>query len=50
MILNDKEKYGNNLPVPDKIMTDILEHLAEMSAPYGTKMHIENGIATVILE
>ena len=28
-IVIDKEKYGNNLPVPDKIMTDILEHLAD---------------------
>ena len=27
-IAADKEKYGNNLDAPDKIMTDILEHLA----------------------
>ena len=26
-ILRDKEKYGNNVDAPDKIMTDILEHL-----------------------
>ncbi len=28
-IVMDKEKYGNNLDVPDKITTDILEHLAD---------------------
>ncbi len=28
-LLNDKEKYGNNLTGPDKIMTDILEHIAD---------------------
>ena len=27
-IINDKEKYGNNMTIPDKIMTDILENLA----------------------
>ena len=29
MILNDKEKYGNNMDAPDRIMTDILEHLGD---------------------
>ena len=28
-IASDKEKYGNNLDMPDKIMTDILTHLAD---------------------
>ena len=28
-IIRDKEKYGNNMDAPDKIMTDILEHLAD---------------------
>ena len=28
-IIKDKEKYGNNLPVPDAIMTDITKHLAD---------------------
>ncbi len=28
-IVADVEKYGNNLPLPDKIMTDITKHLAE---------------------
>lgn len=28
-IVRDKEKYGNNIDAPDKIMTDILEHLAD---------------------
>ena len=27
-VINDKEKYGNNMDAPDKIMTDILDHLA----------------------
>lgn len=27
----------------------IIEHLAELSAPYGTKMHVENGIGVVEL-
>jgi len=36
------------LPTPDK-GTAILERLAEMSAPYGTKMEIHDGIATVVL-
>ena len=38
----------NGLPAPAQ-GTAILDHLAEISAPYGTKMQIENGIATVIL-
>lgn len=28
-IIRDKEKYGNNMDAPDKIMTDILGHLAD---------------------
>lgn len=28
-IVADKEKYGNNMDAPDRIMTDITEHLAE---------------------
>lgn len=28
-IIKDKEKYGNNIDAPDRIMTDILEHLAD---------------------
>ena len=28
-IIADIEKYGNNLPLPDKIMTDITKHLAD---------------------
>ncbi len=28
-IIKDKEKYGNNLPVPDAIMTGITKHLAD---------------------
>ncbi len=28
-ITADSEKYGNNLPLPDKIMTDISNHLAD---------------------
>ena len=28
-IIADTEKYGNNLPLPDKIMTDISNHLAD---------------------
>ena len=28
-IIRDKEKYGNNLTTPDKIMTDITNHLAD---------------------
>ncbi len=28
-VINDKEKYGNNLPVPDAIMTRITKHLAD---------------------
>ena len=39
IILADKEKYGNNLDIPDKIMTDILEHLADR---YCGK-HLERG-------
>jgi formate C-acetyltransferase len=28
-ILADREKYGNNLPLPDRIMKELLEHLAD---------------------
>lgn len=28
-IIADTEKYGNNLPLPDKILTDITNHLAD---------------------
>ncbi len=28
-ILNDSEKYGNNMPLPDRITTDILTHIAD---------------------
>ena len=28
-IIADTEKYGNNLPIPDKIMTTILNHIAD---------------------
>lgn len=38
----------NGLPAPAKD-DSILHRLAELSAPYGTKMHIENGIAAVVL-
>ena len=36
------------LPAPAE-GTAILERLAQMSAPYGTKFEIKDGIATVVL-
>ena len=39
----------NGMPAPAKDDA-ILHRLAEMSAPYGTKMEIKDGIATVIID
>lgn len=44
----DLPRSRNGLPAPAKD-TRILEYLAEMSAPYGTKLEIKDGIATVVL-
>ncbi len=44
----DLPKSRNGLPAPAKD-DSILRRLAEMSEPYGTKMRIENGVATVEL-
>ena len=43
-----KPRSQNGLPAPAKD-SEILQRLAEMSEPYGTKMEIEGNIATVIL-
>ena len=42
-----RSRNGNPAPAADD---SILRRLAEMSEPFGTKMEIKNGIATVILE
>ena len=44
-----KPRSRNGLPAPAKD-SSILERLAEMSAPYGTKMEISGNKATIILD
>ena len=39
----------NGMPAPAKD-SSVLERLAEMSAPYGTKLEINGNVATVVLE